>query len=148
MPLYHFLLLCILVCRTDLFSFSSWTKLCTMPETCCSCSSICRDQKLYSWVLPWNWEFGCSCFFFVSGTDFKGILYLFTFCIHDRENASSCFSSCLWNDCWGDRFIFLYSDLLFLTQKVCWQLAKIYYFCIKTFRISWTVIPWDPTDFE
>ena len=40
-------------------------------------------------------------------------------CIHDRENASSCFSSCLWNDCWGDRFIFLYSDLLFLTQKVC-----------------------------
>lgn len=33
-------------------------------------------SKLYSWVLPWNWEFGCSCFFFVSGTDFKGILYL------------------------------------------------------------------------
>lgn len=95
-----------------------------MPETCCSCSSICRDQKLYSWVLPWNWEFRCSCFFFVSGTDFKGILYLFTFCIHDRENASSCFSSCLWNGCWRDCFIFFTLIFYFLHKKSADSLPK------------------------
>lgn len=49
---------------------------------------------------------------------FQGYPLSFTFCIHDRENASSCFSSCLWNDCWGDRFIFFTLIFYFLHKSL------------------------------
>ena len=70
-----------------------------MAAACCPCSSFCRCQKLYSWILSWSRKFLCPRTFFVFRTNFSGFFHFFTFYILDRKNASCCIPCCLWNGC-------------------------------------------------